>query len=196
MKQRVLNTDHMNAFSDGVYAVAITLLALNIQAPRPPDMSAQALIAELLRQWPSYLAYGVSFLVVGSVWISHHQMSRYIRQGDHVLMVLNLLLLLDVVLIPFATNLLALFMISPAQSQVATFVYGAIWTISGIFFNVTWWYAQRQRYVDIQLTEVELKHITRRYRAGPLLYLLGCLASFISAWLSLGLYLLPDPESR
>ncbi len=203
MKARVIDTDRMNAFSDGVYAVAITLLALNIQAPKPQDTSAQALITELLRQWPYYLAYVVSFLVIGSVWINHHQMSRYIRQADHVLMILNILLLLDVVLIPFATNLLALFMITPAQAQVATFVYGAIWTIGGIFFNVTWWYACRRKYVDVQLTAAELDNITRRYRAGPLLYLLGCLASFISAWFSLGLYLLPtvlfllpDPESR
>src|SRR5579864_8408932 len=101
----IMSTGRLEAFSDGVFAVAITLLILNIQVPSVGASTrlAQALIAS----WPSYLSYVLSFVTVGITWINHHQMFKYITRTDHTLLFLNLLILMCITFIPFPTALLA-----------------------------------------------------------------------------------------
>src|ERR1700759_4424760 len=105
-------TARVEAFSDGVFAIAITLLILEIKVPSP---SQGHLAAVLLQQWPSYLAFLLSFVYIGIMWINHHRMFTSIRRSTDVLLILNLLLLLGVTVVPFPTAVLATYMGGPDQ---------------------------------------------------------------------------------
>ena len=115
----------LEAFTDGVLAIAITLLTLDLKVP--PHGSGRPLSQALLHEWPSYLAYLVSFLVVGIIWVNHHAMFQLVRQVDRKLLFLNLVLLLFVVLIPFATATVAdYFSLHDWDTQVAMMLYGGV----------------------------------------------------------------------
>src|SRR5437879_6957741 len=144
-------TGRIEAFSDGVFAVAITLLVLNIQVPSPlpPDTG---LIAFLFRhQWPYYLAFLTSFATIGIMWINHHRVYTHIKRSDNTLMVLNLLLLLIIVFFPFPTALLAQYILDPNEHQAAVF-YSAVSCAMAICFNLLWRYASH----EIALLHLEL----------------------------------------
>lgn len=97
----------VEAFSDGVFAIIITLLVLDLHVPRRDELDNHSLAAVLLEQWPLYLSYALSFLQVGVVWINHHTMFHYIQRSDHVLLFHNLMLLLCTALVPFTTAIFA-----------------------------------------------------------------------------------------
>ena len=103
-----MSINRLEAFSDGVIAVAITLLVLNIDVPhlKPGETLAHG----LLDQWPSYAAYVTSFLTIGIIWINHHVMVGRLREADHAISFLNLLLLMSIAILPFATNLMAAYL--------------------------------------------------------------------------------------
>ena len=103
-----MSPSRLEAFSDGVFAIAITLLVLNIHVP-PPHPGGN-LADELGAQWPSYAAYVVSFLTIGIIWINHHAMFRRVREVDHGVMTFNLILLLCVGALPFTTALMAAYL--------------------------------------------------------------------------------------
>src|SRR5215211_1586279 len=103
-----MSPGRLEAFSDGVFAIAITLLVLDIHVPTPQP--GANLADELGAQWPSYAAYVVSFLTIGIIWINHHAMFRRAREVDHGIMTLNLLLLLCVGVLPFTTALMAAYL--------------------------------------------------------------------------------------
>jgi uncharacterized membrane protein len=100
------DTARTEAFSDGVFAIAITLLVLDIKVPHDlPENTS--LLRALLNQWPIYMAFLTSFATIGIMWLNHHRMFRYIRRVDHWFLVLNGLLLLGVTFVPFPTSLAA-----------------------------------------------------------------------------------------
>src|SRR6266487_2888595 len=99
-----LNTNRIEAFSDGVFAVAITLLVLNLQVPQLA--SANELVPKLSELWPKLLSYALSFVIVGIYWVAHHNTFHYIKQSDRNLLWLNILLLMCIVFLPFPTALL------------------------------------------------------------------------------------------
>jgi uncharacterized membrane protein len=103
-----MSTNRMEAFSDGVFAIAITLLVLEIHVPEPG--AGQSLGRELLAQWPSYAAFVVSFLTIGIIWINHHAMVRRLRVTDHSILIWNLLLLMTVSALPFTTALMSAYL--------------------------------------------------------------------------------------
>src|ERR1041385_9184169 len=97
-------TARLEAFSDGVYAIAITLLVLDLKVPMVQDGK---LASALLHQWPMYFAFLISFAFIGIMWVNHHRLFNHIRRCDNRLLFLNLLLLLGVTVVPFPTALLA-----------------------------------------------------------------------------------------
>jgi uncharacterized membrane protein len=114
--------NRVETFSDGVFAIAITLLVLDIHVP--PGLPH--LRQELLNEWPSYLAYVTSFLTVGGVWIAHHRACRGVRFFDSMMMRLNLLLLMTTAFLPFPTGILAEALRAPEHTaETAVFLYGA-----------------------------------------------------------------------
>ena len=172
-------TGRIEAFSDGVFAVAITLLVLNIQVPSPlpPDNN---LIRSLFRQWPVYLAFLTSFATIGIMWINHHRLYTHIKRSDNTLMVLNLLLLLIIIFIPFPTALLAQYIFDPNEHQAAAF-YSGVFCVMAICFNLLWRYASHEnRLLARDADQHAVKAITNQYMFGPLLYLV----TFGVAWIS------------
>src|SRR6185437_449639 len=108
------------AFSDGVFAISITLLVLEIK----PPAGYGNLLHDLLALWPSYLAYAVTFLFIGQVWANHHVMFDHIRAADRIVLLLNTLLLMSVAFLPFATSVLAEALRSGHGERTAVCFYG------------------------------------------------------------------------
>lgn len=172
----------MEAFSDGVFGIAITLLVLELKTPRVSEIEGKiALITALARQWPAYLSYTLSFVTILIMWINHHRMFRHIRRTDHAFLILNGLLLMTVTLVPFPTAVLAEHL-GQAEARTAAGVYSGTFVLIAILFTCVWRYAAREgRLLARGYDRGQTAAITRQYRFGPLLYLLAFLLSFVSA---------------
>jgi TMEM175 potassium channel family protein len=130
-----VTTGRLEAFSDGVIAVAITLLVLNIQVPTPPLPAGDTLAHELGRNWPVYAAYITSFLTIGIIWINHHVMIRRLREPDHMILFLNLLLLMSIAVLPFATSLMAAYLRESSGQHLAAAIYSGAFLLMGVCFT-------------------------------------------------------------
>ena len=167
-------TGRIEAFSDGVFAVAITLLALNLQAPPLHDPlihQSGALLNFLEAMAPSYLALITSFSTIGIMWINHHRLYTHITHSDNTLLILNLLLLLVIVFVPFPTALMAEYIGQPDQ-RVAALVYSGTFLLMAVCFNLVWRYAShKKRLIDSNANLREVNAITGQYSLGPLFYI-------------------------
>ena len=119
-QQRLHPPGRLEAFGDGVFAIAITLLVLEIAVP---VLRGGSLLHGLARQWPSFLAYLISFFTIGVVWIAHYGITRSLRGVDEIFLRLNLLFLFFVAFLPYPTKLVAEFLTEPEQERVAVTVY-------------------------------------------------------------------------
>ncbi|MBI5288528.1 MAG: DUF1211 domain-containing protein [Chloroflexi bacterium] len=181
------DTTRLEALSDGVFAIAMTLLIIEIGVPHP--VAGEGLGEALLELWPSYFGYAVSFTTIGVMWANHHQMFKDIYRTDHVLTVLNLLWLLCIAFIPFPTAVLAEYMRQQDQMLEAVLLFGATFTITAIAANALWlWVATHRNLIDDHVSEVRIRSRTRRYLPGPLLYAAGLPLAFVTPWISVGLY--------
>jgi uncharacterized membrane protein len=171
-------TQRVEAFSDGVFAIAITLLVLELRAP---SAGSSPLASLLIRQWPSYVAFLVSFAFIGIMWINHHRLFTHIRRSDDALLVLNLLLLLGVVAVPFPTAVLAANLGQPGE-RTATLLFNGTYVLIAIAFNVLWRYASSstRRLLGPEVDAMAVKQISAQYAFGPLLYVV----CFALAWVS------------
>ena len=149
----------MEAFSDGVFAIAITLLILEISVPAG---SEDDLLKALVDQWPSYLAYLVSFSTIGAVWFGHTVITEYLDHANSVLMRLNLLLLLMVSFLPFPTRLLAEYADETEPERVAATVYGINLLLTMVLVSVLWRYAVHARLLRPDLADEDVKTLTKR----------------------------------
>ncbi len=127
-----MSKGRFESFSDGVIAVAITLLVLYIDVPAPGQK--QSLLHGLTDQWPAYAAYATSFITIGIIWINHHVMLGRLRRPDHAIMMLNLLLLLTIGVLPFATHLMAVYLQQPHGEKLAAAVYAGSYLLMSIAF--------------------------------------------------------------
>jgi uncharacterized membrane protein len=187
--QQEKETGRIEAFSDGVFAIAITLLILEIKVPNAHDLGPGALGAALLRLWPSYLAFVISFATILVMWVNHHRLFNHIRRSNHAFLFWNGLLLFLVTFVPFPTALLAEYL-RHAEAQLAVRVYVGTFVAIALVFVGLWRHASTggqllARGVDT----VEVKQITRQYRFGPPAYLAAFVTSFFSVWLSLAMCL-------
>jgi len=183
------DTGLIEAFSDGVIAVAITLLILDVHVPTVQTGLLQA----LLNQWPAYLGYVTSFLVIGIFGANHHNMFRHIHQVDYALLIINSFFLMCMAFIPFATALLTQYITSPTEQHTAAIVYGATLLLNGILFNSIWWYAVwKRRLVRRDLDAQAVQRITRGYLFGLPFYALSIVLSLINVELSLAFYIIID----
>jgi uncharacterized membrane protein len=178
----------VEAFSDGVFAIAITLLVLNIHIPTGEDVAKGGLASALLGQWPVYLGYLSSFITILIMWMGHHNLFRYIVRVDYFFLVLNGLFLLGVALVPVPTAILARFVESPSESGLATALYSGMFFYLASLFNVMWIYASSgSRLVEGYDMPRAIKV---RYAVGPLLYLTSLALAFVSVKWSLAIYLI------
>ncbi len=177
-------TARLETFSDGVFAIAITLLILDIHVPPPGGTAApNSLLPALLKLWPAYLAYVISFVTILIMWLNHHVLFKIISRVDNRFLLLNGLLLMLVTFVNFPTALLADYIEHPDR-QIAAMVYSGTFVITAIVYNGLWWYASRgYRLLDKSTDPALVRIITRQYMFGPVLYL----AAFLAAWFSLPL---------
>jgi TMEM175 potassium channel family protein len=125
-----VSTNRLEAFSDGVIAVAATLLVLGLTVP----MNSTNLAHDLGHEWPSYMAYVISFATIGIIWINHHAMISRLREADHVILMLNLLLLMAIGVIPFTTDLMASYLRASSGEHLAAAVYAGAFLVMSIAF--------------------------------------------------------------
>src|SRR2546421_3478386 len=170
-------TGRLEAFSDGVFAVAITLLVLNIKIPGmdlpPSHLPDDTLLWQMLQnEWPMLAAYATSFATIGVMWLNHHRLYSHIKHTNTVLMLLNLLLLLIIVFIPVPTALVAEYLVRP-DLHAAALLYSGTMVILAVCFNLLWRYASyHNRLLGKDADTRAVRAISQQYLFGPLLYLI------------------------
>src|SRR5580765_4870875 len=139
---RRVETGRVEAFSDGVFAIAITLLILAVGIEQ--SLASGDLRHTLLHLWPAYVAYIVSFLTIGIMWVNHHQIFRHFERVDRPLLLLNILLLMCISFTPFPTRVVADNAQDPGNRQAAAVLYGSTMTFTAICFFSVWYYGSRR----------------------------------------------------
>src|ERR687885_75583 len=160
-----METGRLETFSDGVFAIAITLLVLLFETP---ELHAEESLGHvLLHQWPSYVSYVVSFVTIGIIWVNHHTIFRHVARTDRVFLFVNVLFLMCVAFIPYPTAVVARFVREADDARAAALLYGITLTATALFFNLLWRYASRgNRLLAADADRREVTGITRSYRPG------------------------------
>jgi uncharacterized membrane protein len=185
--QDARETGRVEAFSDGVFGIAVTLLVLDLKVPRTADLAGRAALATaLIRQWPTYLSYVLSFLTVLIMWANHHRLFGVIRRTNHTFLLINGVLLMFITLVPFPTAVLAEH-IAGAGAPTAAALFSGTFVMIAVMFNVLWRYAAHRGRLLAGGHEREVASITSQYRFGPLLYLASFLLAFVNVPASVGL---------
>lgn len=179
-------TGRIEAFSDGVFAIAATLLVFNLRVPDLLGLDSGAeLWHRLATDWPSFAAFVISFLSILIMWSSHHNIFMLIRRIDHNFLLLNGLVLLGIAATPFSTQLLATHFDHPGE-KVAALVYSAVALFITSAYNLMWRYAaHHRRLLAATTTDDQVRKVIRQYAVGPAAFALALVLSFFSASASL-----------
>ena len=181
-------TSRLEAFSDGVIAIAITLLVLEIHVP---DVEGDGTLGHALaHQWPSYAAYVVSFVTIGIIWINHHAMVSRVRKINHTLLILNLFLLMSIAILPFTTDLVAEYLRESDGQHLAAAIYSGSLLLMGLAF-----YAMQRYTLDgeggdllgVELSEGDRRAIKQRNALGLVHYAVATAVAPLSAYLTLAI---------
>ena len=179
-----METGRVEAFSDGVFAIAITLLILAVGIEKAPHGNLGSYLVDL---WPAYVAYAVSFLTIGIMWVNHHLLFDNFARVDRPMLLLNILLLMLIAFVPFPTRVAAQFARSEVDRRNAALLYGITMTITAILFFALWMYGSgRLLRHDADMREVS--GITRSYLPGTPMYGAATLIAFASGTASLILF--------
>ena len=181
-----LRPGRLAALTDGIFAIAMTLLVLNLQVPKlAAGAGSGELPHDLLKLWPKLLSYALSFVVVGVYWVGHHNQFHYVRRVDRPFLWINIAFLMTISFIPFTAALLGEYL----RQQIAVAVYGANLVVVGATLYAVWRYATGGgRLVDPGLSPHVARTAGRRVLMGVAIYLLAIALSFVNTWLSVGLY--------
>lgn len=173
---RERETERLEAFSDGVFAFAITLLVLNLY---DPTTRGSSLLQGLLNEWPTFFAFASTFIGVLVMWINHHNMFNYIKRLSREFMLLNGLLLLFVVLTPFTTLLVSEHLLHSDASIAASMYCGSFFALA-IVWNITWHNASHHHnLINEDTPQSQIKRITREYSVAPIVYGLSIIVAFV-----------------
>jgi uncharacterized membrane protein len=198
-----LTTQRVEAFSDGVFAIAITLLILEIRVPHIEGASdSKSLAQALFDLWTSYFAYILSFLMIGIYWANHHYLFKFFKKTDHVFNLLNAFFLMCISFLPFPTAVLAEYMNNLHERHTAVSLYAFGLLLPAVSFLSVWFYgSHKQRLLDHNLAPSFVKLLTKQYLLSNLLYLSAFIVSFWHTTTSLVicvcltlLYLLPPKK--
>ena len=188
---RLSTTSRVEAFSDGVMAIAITLLVLDLKVPEAADLPEGGLLAALAARWPSYLAYLAAFLTIGIIWLNHRAFVDRVRRFDGPLHWLNLMLLLGVATLPFPTSLLAAYLAEggPSASVVAV-IYGVLSVATALPWLLMWRHLVRHpELLEPPLTVADARAELRRASIGPLAYAVAVPVALVAPVLALVFYI-------
>jgi len=187
MSSATSETFRLEAFADAVFAIAITLLIIEIRLP-PHDEIVRlgGLGPALLHLWPSYLAYLVSFIVIGIMWANHHNLMKLIGRVDHGFITFNLLLLMCIAFLPFPTAVMAEHLTDEHERSIAVAFYCGSFTLTAVFYFLMWHHAaSNRRLIHSHVPDEAVNAITRAYAPGSFLYLTATLLAFVHVALSL-----------
>jgi uncharacterized membrane protein len=174
----------LEAFADGVFAIAATLLIIDVGV----SSDSRTLGHELLHIWPQYLAYAISFITIGIMWVNHHRLIRQMGRIDEPFLFLNLGLLACVAFVPFPTRILAEF-VRTGDGRAAALLYGITMTTTAVFFISVWLYASHGgRLLHANADPRMVSGITRSYLPGAPMYAGATLVAFVSAEASAALF--------
>jgi uncharacterized membrane protein len=196
-----MSKERLEAFSDGVFAIAITLLVLTISQPQPSQYTH--LTHELRRRWPSLAAYVVSFAVIGIMWLNHHTVFSHLERVDRGLFYLNLVLLMTIVFIPYPTGVLGEALRQHQGAKEAAVFYTAVMAVNACVWTALWLYASVGRHLlRPEFPEDQRTMATILFIAGAFVYSASIGVAFINPYLclavqgALALYYALDPIAR
>ena len=177
-------TSRLETFSDGIFAIAATLLILDV------NLSGQGSVAhQLVAAWPSYAVYAISFLTLGIVWVNHHTVFSQIDRVDRTFLFINVVFLMVIAFTPFPTRVLAEHL--REGSKAAAVAYGLNYTAMAVCYSALWFYASRGRRLLADTADPRLvSGISRSFAPGTAIYAIATLSSLISAYLAVALYAL------
>jgi uncharacterized membrane protein len=177
-----VETTRLETFSDGVFAIAATLLILDVKLPASGSVEHG-----LLQIWPSYAAYAISFVTIGIMWINHHTVFRQIDRVDRTFLTISVVFLMVIAFVPFPTRVLADHLHHDATA--AAFFYGLTMTAMAAMYGSLWFYAaMRRRLIAPEADQRVVRGISRSFAPGVPIYGLAALSSFLSSWIAIGLY--------
>ena len=183
-------TGRIESFSDGVFAVAITLLVFDLKVPQLSKGDISPVIdlgKALFNQWPSYLAFVTSFATILIMWVSHHSIFKMVYKSDSPFLFANGFLLMLVTVVPFPTSLVAAYLTDPAASM-ACAVYAGIFVVINIAYNLLWWTASHNRsLLNPNVTPAQVKMHARSIQLGFPIYLLATLLAFVNPYLTIAI---------
>lgn len=175
-------TARLEAFSDGIFAIAATLLILDVNLS-----GTGSVLHQLADAWPSYAAYAISFMTLGIVWVNHHTVFSQIGRVDRTFLFINVLFLMVIAFSPFPTRVLAEHL--REGSKAAAFAYGLTFTAMAVCYGSLWFYAAvGRRLISADADQRVVSGISRSFAPGWVIYATATLTSLISAWLAVGLY--------
>ena len=174
-KTEYSDTDRLEMFSDGVLAIVITLLVIEIKVPNITSVVSSEFIHELAKLWPNFYVFALSFVVIYIIWMNHHQTFNMIIKSNRVLMLLNGLLLFFTVLIPFPTALVGEYPYQP----ISGLIYGLVMASMAISFLLLYWYVTKHGLVDTSIPKQIIKKGYNRALVGPIFYTTGAVCALI-----------------
>ena len=181
------DTGRIEALSDGIFGVALTLLAIELKAPELKLISNKGLFTALLSMWPQYLTILNSFASVLLMWVGHHSFFKLIRKASIPFTVINGLLLLLVTLTIFSTKTLSAYLLTDAAKTAAAFYAFTNALLSGAF-NLLWYQALKERNIlQHNIDDKTIKIQSRSYLSGLLIYVFATGAAFINEWITVGI---------
>jgi uncharacterized membrane protein len=192
--------ERLLAFSDGVFAITITLLVLEVKVPEiAENLVATELSKELWHLLPKIFSHILSFIVLGLYWIAHHNMFTHIKRHDHILLWLNIAFLMCVASIPFPTGLLGTY----HELQISIVIYAGVLALTGIFLNLIWWYAVKYSLIQKDANSDFINFVARYICVAPIVYLIAIGTSFLNLAIAKFLliaatifYIIPNPYHR
>jgi uncharacterized membrane protein len=199
-----LSTHRLESFSDGVFAIAITLLILQFKVPDAADLAHQSLTSYLINLWPNCFAYVFSFIIIGIYWANHHYIFKLYVKTDHLFNVMNVLFLLTIAFLPFPSALFGEYINNPSQRKVTVVFYSIGIFLPALTWFIMWLYAShKKRLVDPRLDDQFIERLTKQFLLSNLLYLAAIGISLVSPLASLALsilltlvYLLPPKKPK
>jgi uncharacterized membrane protein len=185
LSQHQKETIRIEAFSDGIFCIAVTLLSIEIGVEVKGDETNSSLLNSLFEKWPILLAYVISFINVLLSWIGHHSLFKNLRNTDSLVMISNGFLLMLIALVPFPTKTLGLFLQTSALKTAVVFYTGYFVLIS-LSFKFLWYAASRNRNLLIHgISEQQIKQTTRNENIGLACNSIIMAVAFVSPWTAL-----------
>ena len=174
-------TGRVEAFSDGVFAIAITLLVLEFKVPHmPAGANGRELVLALLKLWPSMIAFLGSFIAILIMWINHHGLFRMIYKTDSPFLFANGFMLLMVTFVPFPTAVLAEYLGTPGERVAAAFYIGTF-VVTSIAYNIFWATTTKRRLLKHNIPDAFVLRVRNGYRFGLVVYIASTLLALWNA---------------